>query len=206
MMPLPLAQPTHFRAKCKHAEKKKATSQWSLNINREEIESSHWRASLQKKERGKKSPIKQQYASLTILITSALVTNNRTTTQDSSHHEPQTTNDWEPKVDSRSCEHFDSNFPHYMQHLRIRHLAETLSHFPLLTTRAHLATRTAAILGDAPRVFTWAVLLYALHTAVKKKQCLSFHSQNNAHREMDQQHTITTREQYNAQRLVKSHS
>lgn len=98
--------------------------------------------------------MKQQYASLTILITSALVTNNCTTTQDSSHHEPQTTSDWERKMDSRSCERLDSNFPRYMQRIgRIRHLAETLSHFPLLTTCTHLATRTATSLCDAPRMF-----------------------------------------------------
>lgn len=176
-----------------------------MNINREEIESSNLPACVQKKERGKKSLTKQQYASLTILITSSLVTNNRTTTQDSSHHEPQTTSDWEPTMDSRSCERFDSNFPHYMQHLRIRHLAETLSHFPLLTTRAHLATRTAAILGDAPRVFTWAVLLYALHMAVNEAMPFLSLPEQCSPRDGPTTHN-NHQGTIQCQRLVKSHS
>lgn len=105
---------------------------------------------------------------------------------------------WIPKVVNVS-----TNFPRYMQRIgRIHHLAETLSHFPLLTTGAHLATRTSTSLCDASRVFTWAVLLHALSMAVKTKQYFSFHSQNNAHRELDQQHTTATREQYNAQHLI----
>lgn len=80
-----------------------------MNINRE-VDGVFELTGMRTKER-EKSPMKEQYTSLTILITPALVTNNRKTTQDSSHRETQTTSDWEPITDSQTSNILTITFP-----------------------------------------------------------------------------------------------